>query len=86
MKTWAYVSELPISREQYDKLNEELAVRPLAARQALDDIKRLRDVGRRRLGTVWFPLSVFGLIGLGMAPLALTVHRNHLAPTSSSHS
>jgi hypothetical protein len=59
---------------------EVIAVRPLAARQALDDIERLRGVGRRRLGTVWFPLSVFGLIYLGMVPLALTVHRNHLAP------
>jgi len=24
MQTWAFVSELPISREQYDKLHEEL--------------------------------------------------------------
>jgi hypothetical protein len=59
---------------------ETIAVRPLAARQALDDIRRLQGVGHRRLATVWFPLSVFGLIYLGMAPLALTVHRNHLAP------
>jgi hypothetical protein len=37
-------------------------------------------VGRRRLATVWFPLSVFGLIYLGAVPLALVVHRNHLGP------
>jgi hypothetical protein len=24
MQTWAYVSDVPISREQYDKLNEEI--------------------------------------------------------------
>lgn len=60
--------------------DETIAVRPLAARQALDDVQRLQGVGRRRLATVWFPLFVFGLIYLGMAPLALVVHRNHLAP------
>jgi hypothetical protein len=60
--------------------DETIAVRPFAARQALDDVRRLQGVGRRRLGTVWFPLSVFGLIYLGAAPLALFVHRNHLGP------
>jgi hypothetical protein len=59
---------------------ETIAVRPLAARAALDDVRRLQDIGRRRLTTVWFPLAVFGVIYLGMAPLALTVHRNHLGP------
>ncbi len=60
--------------------DELIAVRPLAARQALEEIRQLQGIGRRRLATVWFPLAIFGLIYLGMAPLALTVHRDHLAP------
>lgn len=60
--------------------DERIAVRPLAAREALEDVRRLQRVGRHRLATVWFPLAVFGLIYLGMAPLALLIHRNHLAP------
>lgn len=64
----------PIAQE------ETIAVRPLAAREALDEIERLHRVGRMRLATVWFPLSVFAFVYLGMVPLALTVHRNHLAP------
>jgi hypothetical protein len=65
---------------QHGLRDETIAVRPLAARQALDDVRRLQGLGRRRLGTVWFPLSVFGLIYLGAVPLALVVHRNHLGP------
>jgi hypothetical protein len=55
-------------------------VRPLGARQALDDVRRLQHLGRDRLGRVWFPLAVFGLIYLGAVPLVLLVHRNHLGP------
>ncbi len=55
-------------------------MRPLVAQQALDDVRRLQRVGRHRLGRVWFPLLVFGLIYLGAVPLALVLHRNHLGP------
>lgn len=60
--------------------DDTIAVRPLAARRALDDVLRLQRLGRRRLGIVWFPLVVFGLIYLGAAPLALVIHRDHLGP------
>jgi hypothetical protein len=51
-----------------------------SARAMLSEIAHLRAHGRRRLASVWFPLSVFALIYLGMAPLALLVGRDHLAP------
>lgn len=50
------------------------------AQRTLEDITRLQDEGLRRIGSVWFPLYTFGFIYLGMAPLAVTIHRNHLAP------
>ena len=65
-----------------DLRDDTFAVRPLAARRALDDVRRLQRVGRYRLGRVWFPLLVFGLIYLGAVPLALVLHRNHLGPYS----
>jgi hypothetical protein len=68
------------SREPQRARDDTIALGPNDARQTLDEVRRLQNVGRTRLATVWFPLAVFGLIYLGMAPLALLIHRNHLAP------
>src|SRR5579884_105204 len=51
-----------------------------SAREELDALTRLHAEGRRRMASMWFPLTVFGIIYLGVAPLALLIHRNHLAP------
>jgi hypothetical protein len=50
------------------------------ARRTLNELARLRSDGEQRLKEVWFPLYAFGAIYVGMAPAALLVHRDHLAP------
>jgi hypothetical protein len=52
----------------------------VVARRTLEDISRLQNEGLRRIASVWFPLYVFGCIYLGVAPLAVIIHRDHLAP------
>jgi hypothetical protein len=51
-----------------------------SAREELDALTRLHAEGRQRMASMWYPLTVFGIIYLGVAPLVVLIHRNHLAP------
>jgi hypothetical protein len=51
-----------------------------SAREELQELTRLHAEGRQRMASVWYPLYVFGVIYLGVAPLAVLIHRDHLAP------
>lgn len=51
-----------------------------AANARLAELAEFEQHGRRRLGVVSFPLILLGVVYLGAAPAALTIHRDHLGP------